>query len=292
MADRGAQGLRGTGVHQTVGEDPLSNREGRRRCVGREPAPAPEQRRHARHRASIVSARGNLAAVNISAGSASVTLYGRGQAAAYSGTVPQTRTTFKWRGAPTALHFRDELSRASHTGTQHGDMSREGKMRPRQLYSTLADAARHRINAVVIVGNVAQIHQPSSKPTAECSPSISSHKLRTQITQHTPQACKSSHTHQGITSRPLWTCSAHALQITIARQTRNTFCIPTRRWRTHMSASSTRASRLRPPRGCSRGRFRPGAMLHQLVKCWPDRDVVAARSVAPNEDHPAVQSFG
>ena len=76
---------------------------------------------------------GNLAAVNISAGSASVTLYGRGQAAAYSGTVPQTRTTFKWRGTPTALHFRDELSRASHTGTQHGDMSREGKMRPRQL---------------------------------------------------------------------------------------------------------------------------------------------------------------
>ena len=29
-------------------------------------------------------------------------------------------------------------------------------MRPRQLYSTLADAARHRINAMVIVGNVAQ----------------------------------------------------------------------------------------------------------------------------------------
>ena len=85
-----------------------------------------------------------------------MTLYGRGQAAAYSGTVPQTRTTFKWRGAPTALHFRDELPRASHAGTQHGDMSREGEMRPRQLYSTLADAARHRINAVVIVGNIAQ----------------------------------------------------------------------------------------------------------------------------------------
>ncbi len=107
---------------------------------------------------------GILAAVNVSARSTSVTLYGRGPPAAYSGTIPQTRTTFQWRGAPAALRFRDEQARLTNDGIQHGNMSQVGKMKPRELYSTLAGAARQRLDVTVIIGNVAQ-HPPAQLQT-------------------------------------------------------------------------------------------------------------------------------